>query len=151
MFGIGAGEMVVIAIVLLIAVGPARLPGLMRGFGKTVRQVKRMTHEFREASGIDELLAEADPNVPIRKPVAPIVPASQPSQSSQPSQPHQIRASDATPGLQRAPSDPPTHQVISPQLVEGVTMEVHATDLDYVEPTREIALPTQPKKGDPSP
>ena len=35
-FNIGAGEMIVIALILLMAVGPEQLPGLIRRVGRTV-------------------------------------------------------------------------------------------------------------------
>lgn len=61
MFGIGFGELVVILVVLLIVVGPDRMPGLMRSAGKTLRQVRKATNDLRAQTGIDELLRDPDP------------------------------------------------------------------------------------------
>lgn len=58
MFGIGIGELVVIAIVLLIAVGPERLPTMMKTAGRTMRQVRKATLDFREQIGLDDMLSE---------------------------------------------------------------------------------------------
>lgn len=60
MFGIGFGELVVIVIVLIIAVGPDKLPGFLKTIGRTVRQVRGAATELREASGIDDLLDHQD-------------------------------------------------------------------------------------------
>ncbi len=43
LFGIGAGEILLILVVILIIWGPAKIPEIARGLGKTV-------HAFRKAS-----------------------------------------------------------------------------------------------------
>ncbi len=58
MFGIGAGEMVIVAIVLLIAVGPGKMPGFMKAVGKGMREFRRASRELRKQSGIDDLMRE---------------------------------------------------------------------------------------------
>jgi sec-independent protein translocase protein TatB len=60
MFGIGFGELVVIGALLLIAVGPRRMPMMMKSIGRAMREFKRATRELRAQTGIDELLAEDD-------------------------------------------------------------------------------------------
>jgi len=60
MFGIGFGEMLIIAVILLIAVGPRQLPELMKTVGKGMREVKRASNELRRSTGIDELLRDDD-------------------------------------------------------------------------------------------
>lgn len=47
MLGIGWGEMLVIAIVLLVAVGPKELPVMLRNLGRMMGTVRRMSNEFR--------------------------------------------------------------------------------------------------------
>ncbi len=47
-FNIGAGEMMLIAIVLLIAVGPEQLPGVIRRVGRTMGQLKSMSDRLRD-------------------------------------------------------------------------------------------------------
>lgn len=61
MFGIGTGEMLIIALVVLFAVGPSRMPVFMKTIGKGVRDLRKATRDLREQSGIDELLREDDP------------------------------------------------------------------------------------------
>lgn len=58
MFGIGAGELVIVAIVLLIAVGPGKMPGFMKAVGKGMREFRRASRELRKQSGIDDLMRE---------------------------------------------------------------------------------------------
>jgi sec-independent protein translocase protein TatB len=66
MFGIGFGELVIILIVLLIAVGPDKMPTFMKAVGKGLREFRRTTRELRNTVGIDELLRDDD----LRRPLA---------------------------------------------------------------------------------
>jgi Tat protein translocase TatB subunit len=66
MFGIGFGEMLMIAVVLLIAVGPKKMPTFMKAVGKGLREFRRATRELRNASGIDELMRDEQ----LRNPLA---------------------------------------------------------------------------------
>ena len=47
MFGIGAQEMVIIGLLLLVIFGPAKLPGMARDFGKFVFETRRSIEEFK--------------------------------------------------------------------------------------------------------
>ena len=58
MFDIGWPELLVIATVLIVVVGPKDLPGMLRTFGRTVAKVRGMAGEFR--SQFDEALREAE-------------------------------------------------------------------------------------------
>lgn len=58
MFGIGGSELIVIAIIALIALGPERMPGFLKLVGKSVREVRKQTRELRSSIGIDELLRD---------------------------------------------------------------------------------------------
>lgn len=82
MFGIGTGELIVIAIIALIALGPERLPTVLRTLGRASREVKKATREIRAQTGIDELMhddvlrdamrpnaAPARPRAPARSPL----------------------------------------------------------------------------------
>jgi len=59
-FGIGATELVIIGVVLLIAVGPSRLPKLLKAVVSAYREFRRATRELRASTGIDELLQDED-------------------------------------------------------------------------------------------
>jgi Tat protein translocase TatB subunit len=72
MFNIGFGELAIICIVLIIAVGPERLPSMMKTVGKTMRTLRQASRDLREQTGIDELLREDFSYVPPpRKPAPP--------------------------------------------------------------------------------
>lgn len=56
MFGFSFGELLVIGVVALVAVGPQKLPGMLRTLGEWVRKARNITQEVRAQSGIDEIL-----------------------------------------------------------------------------------------------
>jgi sec-independent protein translocase protein TatB len=58
MLDVGWTELVVIAIVLIIVVGPKDLPPMLRTFGKMMTKMRGMAGEFRQQ--FDEALKEAD-------------------------------------------------------------------------------------------
>jgi sec-independent protein translocase protein TatB len=77
MFSIGFGELAVICIVLILAVGPERLPGMMKTVGKTMRTLRQASRDIRTATGIDELMREDITYTPPRpqRPAPPVGPA----------------------------------------------------------------------------
>lgn len=58
MLEVGWTEILVIAIVLIIVVGPKDLPQMLRTFGRTVTKLRAMAGDFRQQ--FDEALREAD-------------------------------------------------------------------------------------------
>jgi sec-independent protein translocase protein TatB len=58
MFGIDSPEILVIAIVALIVVGPKELPGLLRGWGKWMAKARGMASEFR--GHVDEMVRQSE-------------------------------------------------------------------------------------------
>jgi sec-independent protein translocase protein TatB len=58
MFEIGWLELLVIAVVLIVVVGPKDLPGMLRTFGRTTSQLRRMAGDFRRQ--FDDALREAE-------------------------------------------------------------------------------------------
>jgi sec-independent protein translocase protein TatB len=58
MLDLGWGEILVIAIVLILVVGPKDLPRVLRTFGRTMTKLRSMAGEFR--SQFDEALKEAE-------------------------------------------------------------------------------------------
>ncbi|MGO4351325.1 Sec-independent protein translocase protein TatB [Rhizobium sp. RAF36] len=58
MFDIGWTELLVIAVVLIVVVGPKDLPPMLRAFGKMTQRAKKVAGEFR--AQFDEALREAD-------------------------------------------------------------------------------------------
>ena len=58
MFDVGWSEILVIAAVAIIVVGPKDLPRMLRTFGKTMGQVRRTANDFKRQ--FDEALREAE-------------------------------------------------------------------------------------------
>ncbi|MFO0714221.1 MAG: twin-arginine translocase TatA/TatE family subunit [Sandaracinus sp.] len=60
MLGIGFWEMLVIAGLILIAVGPDRLPSMVKTVAKFYRQFRRTAEDLRSSTGIDDLLRDEE-------------------------------------------------------------------------------------------
>jgi len=58
MFGIDSPELLVIAIVALVVIGPKELPGLLRSWGKWMAQMRGMASEFR--GHVDEMVRQSE-------------------------------------------------------------------------------------------
>ena len=58
MFGIDSAELLVVALVALVVIGPKDLPNLMRTVGHWVGRARGMARHFR--SGIDTMIREAE-------------------------------------------------------------------------------------------
>ena len=93
MFGIGPTELAFFLVIVLLAVGPDRLPTFMRTVGKGLRQVRSASREFKDAIGLDELMREGDPfrAPPVRPPRARPVPV----QDKAPPPPPSAQATEA--------------------------------------------------------
>ena len=58
MFGIDSPELLVIAIVALVVIGPKELPGLLRSWGKWMTQMRGMASELR--GHVDEMVRQSE-------------------------------------------------------------------------------------------
>jgi sec-independent protein translocase protein TatB len=58
MFGIDSGELLIIAIVALVVIGPKDLPRVMRAVGNFVSQARGMARSFR--GGVDAMMRESE-------------------------------------------------------------------------------------------
>jgi sec-independent protein translocase protein TatB len=58
MFGIGVPELVLVAIVALLVVGPKRLPVTLRAIGRAIGEFRRASRELRAEVGFDEVVDE---------------------------------------------------------------------------------------------
>ena len=58
MFGIDSSELLLIAIVALVVIGPKELPGLLRTWGKWMAQMRGMASEFR--GHVDEMVRQSE-------------------------------------------------------------------------------------------
>ncbi len=124
MFGVGPTELAFFLVIVLLAVGPERLPTFMRTVGKGMRQVRNASREFKEAIGFDELMREGDPfrSPPVRPPRARPLPV----QEAQEEQEEQEEAPAALDDKTIPPPMPEAAKVPSPPQSE--------TDADDAEP-----------------
>jgi len=60
MLGIGFWEMLVIAGLILVAVGPDRLPAMVKTVAKFYRQFRRTAEDLRASTGIDDILRDEE-------------------------------------------------------------------------------------------
>lgn len=58
MFGIDSGELLIIAVVALVVIGPKDLPRAMRAIGNFVGKARGMARHFR--TGIDAMIRESE-------------------------------------------------------------------------------------------
>ena len=58
MFGVDSPELLVIAVVALVVIGPKELPGLLRTWGKWMSQMRGMASEFR--GHVDEMVRQSE-------------------------------------------------------------------------------------------
>lgn len=59
MFGMGMGEIVLIAVVALLVLGPDRLPGAAKAIGKGIRDLRKQTRDLQRTVEDDTELGEA--------------------------------------------------------------------------------------------
>ncbi len=58
MFGIDSGELIIIAVVALVVIGPKDLPRVMRTIGQWVGRARGMARHFR--AGVDTMIRESE-------------------------------------------------------------------------------------------
>lgn len=58
MFGIGITEMLLIAVVALVVIGPRKLPATLRTIGKAIAQFRRVVTQIKDEVGYDEVVDE---------------------------------------------------------------------------------------------
>ena len=81
MFNIGPAELIVIFLVALLVVGPKRLPQLGRTIGKSLREFRRASDDFKQQFDLgidDDDFPEEEPNG--QGPASPSTPAPDPEQ-----------------------------------------------------------------------
>lgn len=54
MFGLGFGEVVLLAVIALLVIGPDQLPGFARNVARFLNELKRTTEEFKKELNMDE-------------------------------------------------------------------------------------------------
>jgi len=100
MFGLGFGEIIIIAILALLLLGPERLPEAAKALGKTLRDVRRATDDIKgqiETEIYADERKAAKPALVPPVPAAPLAPAGPPPSAT----------SENVPGLEAALAEPP--------------------------------------------
>ena len=65
MFGIGLPELIIIAVVALIFIGPDKLPGVLRSIGKGLVELKRATSDVR--STVQEEMQKIEEEIELKE------------------------------------------------------------------------------------
>ncbi len=102
LFGIGLFELMLIAIIALVVMGPERLPGAMREMAKYMRQLRHISGEFQSQFSEElQMLDELNPKRIINDAIKPTPPA-----KPAPQQPLKPPAQTAKPAAKPAPAQP---------------------------------------------
>jgi sec-independent protein translocase protein TatB len=127
MLNIGTGELIVIAVVALLVLGPQRLPELARGIGKFLREFRRQTDEVRGVVEREFYKMDQEVNAP-----PPVVP-------------------QAAPGLVTTtdPSNPVPPGAVPPPLAAAAPVPHEGTEPPpSIAPPADLAAVPQPAPGD---
>jgi Tat protein translocase TatB subunit len=111
MFGIGMPELILIAVVALIVLGPKKLPDLAKSMGRAVREFRKATNELKETLQVDEEFTEvkkafSDFHSDVNKAIKPEAPQSTPSE--EPPQPALEAPKEEAASTDPAPAEPLT-------------------------------------------
>lgn len=58
MFGVDSGELLIIALIAVVVIGPKDLPRVMRTVGEWIGRARSMANQFR--SGVDQMVRESE-------------------------------------------------------------------------------------------
>ena len=96
MFGIGTGELLLIALVALLVLGPERMPQLMRDVGKAVGDLRKTSEELQQ-----EFLS-ADRKISAEKLLDVATRPSAPSEPATPTTQAEVTTAPETPAVETA-------------------------------------------------
>ncbi len=111
MFGLSFGEIVIIAILALLLLGPDRLPDAAKTIGKGLRDIKKATDDLKDQV---EQEIYGEPKKPARPALVPPVPA-QPIPG--PAGPPPVATAENVPGLDAALAEPAAEPAAMPAAV----------------------------------
>jgi sec-independent protein translocase protein TatB len=106
MFGLGFGEIVIIAILALLLLGPDKLPEAAKTLGKGLREIRKATDELKDQVEKEINLKELMEDRPAPKPS--LVPPVGARPVPGPSGPPPAATADNVPGLELALAEPIT-------------------------------------------
>jgi sec-independent protein translocase protein TatB len=138
MFGLSMGEIVIIAVLALLLLGPDRLPDAAKTLGKGLRDLRRATEDLKDQ--VEREIYVDDTGKKIGRPaLVPPVPASPPVPG--PSGPPPAATAENVPGLEAALAEPPAPvEEPLPPLTEPPTAEEVAAAA--------VPLSTAPREGE---
>lgn len=156
MFDIGWSELLVIAVVAIVVIGPKDLPAALRGLGKTIRTVRRMASEFQDQ--FNEALKEAELDG-LRKEVADLRRAAQ-DMVRVPDVREEIRSAIENSGQPNSaattesalppPDTQPTALGETTRAAETHASEAHTAAEQYGPPAAPLALVPEPLASSPA-
>jgi sec-independent protein translocase protein TatB len=111
MFGLGFGEIIIVAILALVLLGPDRLPEAAKTLGKTLQDLRKATDGLKgqleaEMYSVEKAVKKA---IEVDAPAAPDVPpvaAAAAARTAGPASPPPVATAENVPGLDAALIDP---------------------------------------------
>jgi sec-independent protein translocase protein TatB len=148
MFDIGWTEMLVIAIVMIVVVGPKDLPRMLRTFGKTTAKLRSMAGDFQKQ--FNEALKEAELD-DVKKSVDQLRNLDPRNEIKKQLNPFEKAAQDVRAGLDSLNPSKPAAPA-TPELHAAAPLKNGATEMPGVDgPTSMPVAPAFPAMTDPAP
>jgi sec-independent protein translocase protein TatB len=144
MFDIGWTEMLVIAVVMIVIVGPKDLPRMLRTFGRTTSKLRAMAGDFRKQ--FDDALKEAELD-DVRKSVESVRGLNPASQIKKHLSPMEKAAADVRAGVDAAMKPKPKAPepaAATPQPAEPLKTGAAATPGEAAQPAVAAAASAKP-------
>lgn len=82
-FNISGGELLVIALLVFIVLGPSKMPEIARKMGKAMRFVRKATEDIKREINIDEDIIQKPRSNAHTKKVASLKPATEPAHKAE--------------------------------------------------------------------
>ena len=134
MFGLSFGEIVIIAILALLLLGPDRLPDAAKTLGKGLRELRKATDDIKDQV---EREIYADGSRPARPSLVPPVPAQPAQPVPGPAGPPPAATAENVPGLDAALAEPPAPPSAAPEPRPSPTVTA---------PIPTVSPPTEPDR-----
>jgi sec-independent protein translocase protein TatB len=138
MFDIGWTEMLVIAVVMIVVVGPKDLPKMLRTFGRTTAKLRAMAGDFQKQ--FNEALKEAELD-DVKKSIDALRGMNPANEIKKSLNPFEKAAADVRAGLQSLQNPPKPAEPASPAAVAAEPLKNGATAMPGSEPTAPSAVP----------
>lgn len=160
MFGLGFGEILIIAIVALLLLGPDRLPEAAKTLGKGLREIRKATDDLKDQVDKEINLKELLEDKPAKPSLVPPVPVSA-RPIPGPSGPPPAATSDNVPGLEVALAEPVTvaedysspsaTAELSPEIATALGPAVSEVDAPPAPAAAAADAPPVPAAAEPAP